>query len=223
MTASEWIKNAPAVVLTCCALVVTGLVVRREFFARTPAAPDSTGSAVSGGREYAAVGHRRGPEGAPVSIVLFSDFECGYCARFAESLDRIRAEHPADIAVLYRHFPLPSHAHAVDAARASECAAAQGRFEPFHDALFAAQGSIGDVRWADFATQAGVPDLASFGRCMASAEASAAVERDTEAGERLGITGTPSFLINDRLFVGAMPLDQLRDRVRQALRSNDDG
>lgn len=191
----ERFLNAAMVVLVGCALVVTGLVVRRELFPTRvlPQPPQR----VEGWREYGRFGNRIGPTDAKVTVVVFSDFQCGFCAVAAERMRALRREYPSDLAVVYRHFPLRTHAHAVPAARASECAAAQGRFEPFHDALFSKQDSIGAIPWTRYAIAAGVEDLRGFDRCAGSAIPVAALERDTADGDRLGVRGTPTILVNE--------------------------
>ena len=214
----ERLIDAAMVVLVGCALVVTGLVVRRELFSK-PTLPQPP-QRVEDWREYARSGNRIGPADAAVTIVVFSDFECGFCAVAAERMRALRQEYPSDLAVVYRHFPLRTHAHAVPAARASECAAAQGRFEPFHDALFNQQDSIGAIPWARYAVVAGVEDLRGFDRCVNSATDVAALERDTVAGNRLGVRGTPTILVNDKRLRGAPPLDTLRHYVERALAAN---
>jgi protein-disulfide isomerase len=215
MARFSWVSSAANAVLTVCAIVVTGLVVRREFFPPAPAS-STPSTQISAWRSFGE-GERMGPPDAPVRLVLFSDFQCPACRLLAEHLRTIRAEN-RDVEVIYRHAPLEQHAHAVPAARASGCAAAQGRFEQYHDALFAAQDSIGTTGWDAFARRAGVPDLPSFARCM-SAPGDAALARDTLAARRLKVTGTPTYLLNDRRYVGAPPLDSLRAQVERARRS----
>lgn len=210
----ERLLNAALFVLTVCALVTTGLVVRREFFG--PRAVSATPVHIPSWRSFARHGHRMGPADAPVTIVVFSDFQCPYCGMLMERLRAVRSAHPAEVAVVYRHFPVQGHAHAADAAKASECAADQGRFEPFHDALFAARDSIGRVPWERFAASAGVPDLSAFQRCASAPGPVAALERDTLAARKLYVSGTPTMLINGLRMVGAPPLDSLEAYVQRA-------
>lgn len=204
-------------VLTICALVVTGLVVRREF---SPPASAHSESAepmrIEGWRRIGAEGHRLGSTDAPVQIVVFSDFQCPACRVLASHLDSIRAEQPGRVALVHRHSPLRSHAHAVAAARASECAARQGAFRAYHDALFAEQAAIGVWPWERFARTAGVRDLSTFTRCVRAPGSMARLDRDTAAAGELRVEGTPTFLVNDIKYVGAPPLETLRAYVRRA-------
>lgn len=193
--------------LVVCALVVTTAVVRREFFPAPAAAaqPDTEPRAVENGAELAATGQRMGPVGAPVQVVEFSDFQCPFCATFSQTLRRLRAKYPDRVAVLYRHAPLDAlHPHARRAALASECAGEQGRFEPYHDRLFAQQDSIGIKPWARFAAEAGVPDTASFARCVRDERRMASVTRDADLAQKTGIRVTPSIVIGDTLYPGVV-------------------
>ena len=214
----ERLVNVAMTVLVCCALVVTGLVVRRELFSTPipPAAP----MRVEAWREYARSGNRMGSAEAAVTLVMFSDFQCRFCAVAAGRIRALRREYPNDVAVIYRHFPLRTHPHAVAAARASECAGAQGQFEAYHDALFLKQDSIGAMPWVRYATEAGVADLRRFERCVNATSPVAALERDTLAGARLEVRGTPTILINETRIVGTPPLDTLRSYVERALASH---
>jgi protein-disulfide isomerase len=221
MKKTDVLQNLVTGVLVVCAVVVTGLLVRRELFAPTPAGPGAPPppSVVSGWRAYANGGNGSGPGGAPVTIVEFSDFQCPFCRLMAARLDSLRAEHPRDVRVVYRHFPLPSiHPHAIQAAQASECAGEQGRFWPMHDALFARQDSIGKTGWERFAETAGVANLAAFTACMSRPGESTALHPDTAAGNELGIRSTPTLLINQHRINGAISLDSLRAFVRRGAR-----
>lgn len=213
----ETLANVLTVVLTLCAVIVTGLVVRREFFAPQPPDP-SRPVEVEGWEPLARNASVLGAADAPVRIVAFSDFQCPFCARVNEGLERVRANDPQRVAIVFRHFPLEAiHPHAKAAGNAAECAGAQGRFEAYHDALFAAQDSIGKRSWDGFAQEAGVPDLAEFGRCVAEGRFAARVASDQEAGEKLGVSGTPSFIFDGKMITGADAPERLDAWVKEAL------
>jgi len=206
------------VVLTLCALFVTGLVVRREFFPSSPDPVPETRS-VADWRKYTEFGNRIGPADALVTIVEFSDFQCPACRAAFGRLQNVRSKYPDQVAILYRHLPLPNHPHALGAARASNCAAEQGRFEAYHDALFTNQQAIGEVSWAQFADSAAVADKAAFARCLEQPQTQLAIQRDQDAAKQLGIRATPTLLINDRLVVGALSEEELQRWVEEALRA----
>jgi len=219
MAMHRWISSLTNGLLVACALVVTSLVVRQDLFPSTSQAPFGRRTeprSVAHWQGYAAYGHRLGAAGAPVKVVVFSDFQCPACRLLADELKTLRAEHPAQLTVIYRHAPLAIHPAAFSAAVASECAASQGRFEAFNDALFADQTSVGSIPWSRFAERAGVPDLAAFDRCVSAGRSSGSVARDTLAAHELGVVATPTFLVNGTLIRGTPPLDALRAYIRRA-------
>ena len=192
--------------MVCCALVVTAAVARREFFpAPVAAQPDTKPRPADNWKELAAAGQRMGPAVAPVQIVEFSDFQCPFCATFAETLRKVRARHPDRVSVLYRHYPIQQiHPYARTVALAAECAGEQGRFEADHDRLFAQQDSIGSKAWERFATEAGVADMDAFTRCVRDERLLAKVDRDAELAEESGIDVTPTLVIDGTLIPGAL-------------------
>ncbi|HEU0016629.1 MAG TPA: DsbA family protein [Longimicrobium sp.] len=220
----ETLSNAATVVLVACALTVTGLVVRRELFAGAPAPapaaanPGTQDREIRGWESIAAEGTAIGRPEAPIKIVEFSDFQCPFCAVVRTKLDSLVARAPDRVQIVYRHLPLTSiHPHATKAAVASECAAQQGRFKPYHDALFAGQKAIGTRTWGDYAREAGVPDLARFGRCVDGDETAARVARDAAVAERLELKGTPVFLFDGQLVVGRSGAEKVERWVSEAL------
>lgn len=207
--------------VTVCAIVVTAAVVKREFL-DDPAVPTTSApTIVENAENYRKGGHLIGPRNARVVLVEFSDFECEFCARFSNTIRGVMRAFPSDVSLVYRHFPLTAtHKHAFTAALASECAAAQGKFARFHDALFARQDSIGVTPWESYARSAGLPDLEMFTGCIRDSVFKERVLTDVEAGNRLGVGGTPTFLVNDLLVRGGVDSVQLSAYVRAALRDN---
>jgi protein-disulfide isomerase len=160
-----------------------------------------------------------GPANAPVRILEFSDFQCRYCAELQPTLRAIRAKYPDRVAVVYRHFPVADHPHATQAALASECAAAQGQFERFHDLLFATPDSIGVTTWDQFARRAGIPMIDSFRVCVGTKKYQPKVEQDVAAARSIAAPGTPTLLVNGRMFSHNPSPKELDDEVRRALRN----
>jgi len=217
------LADAATGVLVACAVVITGLAVRRELGSAAPAPTPYTVQmrSVPNWRSYAE-GQRIGPADARVKIVEFSDFQCPYCRTMSGRLRAIQEAHPGKVALLYRHFPLSYHPHARPAAHASVCAEAQGRFADFHDLLFARQDSLGSVAWSRIAADAGVADLPEFERCLTSESTHARVESDVQAAARLGISGTPTLLVNGVLITEAAP-GLVEEQVERALKASKTG
>lgn len=210
----ESLLNVAVIVTAVCALAVTGLVVRREFFAptSTPPAPKH----ISDWRGYASAEERDGPTAAPVTIVEFEDFQCPFCRAMGPRLDSVRAAMPDRVAIVHRHFPLDIHPLARPAALAAACAGEQRQFARYAAALYAGQDTIARMSWGRVAAQVGVPDIPRFEECVTSQRHTHTINRDIAAGRQLGITGTPAFLVNGTLVPGAISTAALRSLVEGA-------
>ena len=195
--------NITVTLVTIAALIAVGFRIKSSYSA------DERNAGVEPVRvkdwqTYATAGERIGPARAPVTVTIFSDFQCPYCRELAADLRAIRKEHPGEMTVFYRHFPLRIHANARAAAFASICAAQQGVFERMHDELFLHQDSIGRADWSWFTKNSHVPNPDALASCMAdSVRLFPRLQRDSAAGARLGVEGTPTFLLNDLKISGS--------------------
>ena len=212
----QWILNAATVVATIAAVAISGVRLREEFAARRAAKPFEP-RVVANWRDYAKDGHYLGRKGAPVTIIEFADYQCPFCQKAAPAIRAIRQRYPNDVAVVFRQFPLGNHQFAEAAAQAAECAGLQGRFETFHDTLFAQPDSLGTKAWTRFASDAGVTNLDDFARCFGGMGERAALVRDKAAGSELGVGATPTFIVNGYMFAGFPGLDSLNGYVASAL------
>jgi protein-disulfide isomerase len=159
----------------------------------------------------------RGAADAPVTIVEFSDFECPFCKQTRPTLKQLLERYPGKVRLAYRDFPLDSiHPQARRAAEAARCAHDQGKFWEYHDVLFtqSPQLALEDLR--RYAGQVGL-DVTKFDGCLAAGVHKAAVQRDLDEGNRLGVTGTPAFFINGRTLTGAQPLEAFARLIDQEL------
>jgi len=203
-----------------CVVVVAIVVVRHEFFAPKP--PSTTTSVnLSKGQWATAIqrGHRFGSAQAPVTIVEFADFECPACRQFEGLLQSARKKYPTEVSILFRHWPLSYHHQAYPAARAAECAGAQGRFEQFHDAIYAENDLLGQKPYAQFAREAGVPDVEAFAKCASLTDSVPAIEADVREAHALNGTGTPLLIINGtQITNGGADSTVLDGLIRDALR-----
>jgi protein-disulfide isomerase len=175
-------------------------------------------TAVSDWREYARVGTRVGSSSAPVTITIFSDYQCPFCRAFATDVAALRAKWPSEVAVVYRQFPMSFHQFARPAAYAALCAGAQRRYQEYDARLFAVQDSLGQKSWEDIGRESGVPDLRALTDCMKSQNTQRIVVRDSSDGRKLGVHGTPTFLLNGLRFEGSPGQDTLEAYIRKELK-----
>ena len=159
--------------------------------------------------------HLRGPADAVVTIVEYGDFECPYCGR-AEPIVRELLADFLDIRYVWRHLPLSDvHPNAQLAAEASEAAASQGVFWDLHDLLLEHQG---ELRFRDIVSYAGrlSLDLDRFQEELHRGTYAPRVEEDVDSADMSGVTGTPTFFVNERRHDGAYDVQTLSAAVRAA-------
>ena len=141
--------------------------------------------------------HIVGPDSAPVTVVAYCDFECPYCGEAFGRMKRLRLRFEHQFRFVFRHFPLiEKHPLAQQAAEASEAAARQGRFWVMHDLLFEHQEDLETPDLYDYAKAAGL-DMRSFKDDLHGRVHASRVLRDIKSGRRCGVTGTPTFFLND--------------------------
>jgi protein-disulfide isomerase len=156
----------------------------------------------------------KGRAGAPVTVVLFSDFQCPFCARAEPVVKAIEDAYPSQVRVAWKHLPLPMHRNAVPAALAAEAARAQGgsaKFWAMHDKLFANQGSLSADAFERYARELGL-DVARFRADLASPKLRARVDEDSKLAAKLGVSATPTFVVNGERVVGSGGLRAVVER-----------
>jgi Na+/H+ antiporter NhaA len=159
--------------------------------------------------------HLRGPSEAPVTVVEYGDFECPYCGR-AEPIVRELLADFGDVRYVWRHLPLSDvHPHAQLAAEASEAAADQGAFWEMHDLLLDHQDDLRPQDLVTYAERLGL-DLERFRDDLDRHRWASRVEEDVDAADMSGVTGTPTFFINERKHDGAYDIQTLSAAVRGA-------
>lgn len=143
------------------------------------------------------------------------------------ALTALRKKYGSTIRLVYRHLPLTQiHTFAWKAAEASECAAEQGRFWPYHDLIFENAKALGKDKFQDMARRANVRDLKKFKACLAKGKYKSLVRGDVKEAGRLGMNGTPAFFIGrdagkgmmeGELLSGAQPLSAFVEMVETVL------
>lgn len=148
----------------------------------------------------------KGPENAPVTITVFDDFQCPYCARLVPTLEQVIQAYPQQVRLVFKHFPLSMHKFAQPAALASIAARNQGKFWELHDQLFANYSTLNDAKIRELAAGVGL-DMARFDKDVANPALQQEVEADFQLGTQAGVRGTPAVFVNgkqikDRSFNG---------------------
>jgi predicted DsbA family dithiol-disulfide isomerase len=158
----------------------------------------------------------RGAASKPaVTIVEFSDFECRFCRDVQPALKEVLESYAKDVRLVFKHLPLEGHRNAVPAARAAYCAGEQDRFWQFHDALFATE-SLSPGVFDRIASELGL-GLERFKECLRSEHSRAAVIKDIETARNFRIDSTPSFLVNGKLFKGALEFAEFQRLIEREL------
>jgi protein-disulfide isomerase len=203
--------------------VIAVIFVIQWLTTRAMVTDDSPAITIMGWQSYAEAGHRLGSENPSVTVVEFADFQCPACALAQPHLEAVLRQFPDNVAVVYRHFPATGHRYAEPAARAAECAAEQGRFWHLHNRLFGTnEWMIPDPEDAFvlIAREADVPEEGTFRACLRRSEPFHGLTADFAAAWRLGLSATPSFLVNDRLYVGVIDSLSLVSMVEAILESS---
>jgi protein-disulfide isomerase len=161
-----------------------------------------------------------GSPSAPVWIVEFSDFQCGYCRRFwQDTLPKLKDFYisKGTVRFTYRHFAVLGKL-SEQAALSAECAAAQGKFWPFHDKLFSSLGEalFNETNLKRFARELGL-DSEQFSACFSAGKYTDKIERETATAIYLGGRGSPIFFINQRLSPGAQPYSVFQKFIEEEL------
>ena len=151
----------------------------------------------------------KGPANAKVTIIEFSDFQCPFCKRGAATMDKVLEAYPQEVKLVFRHLPLDFHPNAEPAARAAYAAGKQGKFWEMHNELFANQSKLGESFYDEAAKKIGL-NLEKFKADYNSPEAKAKVQKDAQSGQKVGIQGTPGFLVNGVKVSGAQPVEQFK-------------
>lgn len=147
--------------------------------------------------------HKEGAGKKGVTLVEYGDYECPYCKNYYPLVKQVQQAYGDQITFQFRNYPLTQlHPHAYEAARAAEAAGKQGKYFPMHDLLYENQDSwanASDVSsiFAGFAQQLGL-NVDQFKADEASEAVANIINADTQAGQQLGITGTPTFVLDGK-------------------------
>lgn len=161
-----------------------------------------------------------GKADAPVTLVMYTDYQCSYCARWYQQTYAALKENFIDTGLVrfeVKNFPLSFHPNAMISANAAECAEAQGSFIEYHEILYQNQGALDRASLIRYAGQVGI-DTAKFTTCLDSDTFVEDINAEAAEGASLGVTGTPGFVMNGQnLPLGASPYSAFEAEINKAL------
>jgi protein-disulfide isomerase len=164
----------------------------------------------------------RGSPDARVTIVEFSDFECPFCSQFDEWMQVITKPGDLSVRLVYKHFPLPAHPWARDAAAAATCAGLQSpdSFWQLHDFIFKAQGDLTAAnlqdRIGEFANTVPALDVQRLQHCVSSGAAAQIISRDETLAKQFHVGHTPTLFINGTRVDSVLSKEQLKGLIEEA-------
>lgn len=160
----------------------------------------------------------KGPEDAPVVLTIFDDFECPYCARLVPVLDQVVKQYPEAVKLVFKHFPLRNHKHAVKAALASMAAEKQGKFWEFHDLLFANYNQLSDEKIEEIAQTLNL-DMERFKTDMQDPALVNTIRQDIMQAVNAGVRGTPTLFVNGKRLQDRS-MEGFQEAIEKELKTN---
>lgn len=156
-----------------------------------------------------------GPNDAPIKIYLWSDFQCPNCMRAVEPLKYLSRKYPKDVQIIFKQFPIPSHKKAYDCAVATVAAARQGKFWALQDVFFKNIRQLGKDKLEGYAREAGL-DIEQYRRDIADPSVAEQIRYELKFADKLGITGTPGFMIAGKKQMGWGSGDGIEQGIKRA-------
>jgi protein-disulfide isomerase len=162
-----------------------------------------------------------GPDDAPVTLVMFSDYQCPYCRQwYQEVFKPLESAYPNKIRFVYKDFPLSSlHEFAAPAAEAAHCAGDQGKYWEYQAKLFSGELALGTQTFTKYASDLSLDDK-KFADCLSSRKFEKHVSDDYTFAANLGVQSTPTFFVNGLAVIGAQPLEVFKQMIDQELAAN---
>ena len=158
----------------------------------------------------------RGPRDARVTVIEFSDFQCGFCGRLSETLAEVMPEFEDRVLFVSKQFPLGRWPISQTASEAALAANAQGKYWEFKSLIYQNQRGLTEEQLFGFAESLGL-NMDRFRADMSEGRFRAQVTQEQGHGRSAGVSGTPALFVNGRQIGGAIPADQLRQAIRSAL------
>ena len=157
-----------------------------------------------------------GNRDAPVTVVIFSDYQCPYCSKVEATLGQVRSTYGDKVRMIWKNQPLPMHPNAKPAAEAGQgvfALAGSEAFWKFHDEAFKNQGTLTQDNFEKWAQAAGVKDMAKYKAGLAAHTWAAKVDSDMADARKVNVSGTPAFYINGVFINGAQPFEKFKQVI----------
>ena len=151
----------------------------------------------------------KGPKNAPLTVVVFSDFQCPFCSRVEPSVTQLEKNYPGKVRVVWKNYPLAFHDKAKGAAEAAMAAGEQGKFWEMHDLLFKNQQALDPASLEKYAQELKL-DMGKWKAAVETHKYAAQIDADMKQGTQVGVSGTPATFINGRLISGAVPYSEFQ-------------
>lgn len=162
----------------------------------------------------------KGNEKAQITVIEYSDFQCPYCAKGAESMKELLGRYPDKVKIAFKNNPLNFHNMAMPAAKAALAAHKQGKFWEYHDLLFQNSAKLSEELFSKFAQDLKL-DMTKFDADRKSEEIAKQIEAEMNKAKELGLNGTPSFLVNGVIVRGTKGLDYFAKIIDKLLTESD--
>jgi protein-disulfide isomerase len=213
----EELKNADALIAKGTPKAKVYEAIMKTAKTEVPAAPAGQAPEAEKGPEQdktvfkvdAGKSEAKGPKDAPLTMIIFSDFQCPFCKRVEPTLAQIEKEYGGKVRQVWKNYPLPFHNNAEPAAEAAMAAHAQGKFWQMHDKLFQNQQALDQAALEKYAGELGL-NVAKFKADVEAKKFKASIESETKEGQAVGVNGTPAVFINGRKISGAYPFETFK-------------
>lgn len=158
----------------------------------------------------------KGSAKAPVTLIEFSDFQCPFCKRARETVNKVMETYGDKVHYVFRDYPLSFHKQAKKAAEATECAEDQKKYWEYNALLWEKQGKQEIDMLKEYAKELGLNEK-KFAACLDSDKYAEEVDKDLNDGITAGVTGTPAYFVNGMLISGAQPFERFKDLIDEEL------
>ena len=160
---------------------------------------------------------QKGRKDAPVTLVVFTDFECLHCSTWADTLDTMLKTFPKEVKIVFKNYTIPYHKHSELAAVAALSAGEQGKFWEMHDLLFKNQRALTKEDILGYAKVLAL-DLSKFNKSLENKDLKVIIEQEKVQGKSLGVQNAPTTFINGRRVLGSPPVSYVKGVIEDILK-----